>query len=180
MSQRFCLAQASSSQVRYISFLVAEKLEGEGRRKDEENVPRHTLRRGPPDSLCCASSCTPSPVRPPCLCVPLKHATPSAHDDSLVSVRGRMRVPGILDGLNDRSQSAYAIPAPKPVPSATGHARPDGITGAKEVGGGGTQYEEGEYALRKRITDAITPALKPTPLGDGRHQHTAFRRRLYR
>ncbi len=35
-----------------------------------------------------------------------------------------MRVPGILAGLNERSQSAYAMPAPKPVPSATGHARP--------------------------------------------------------
>ena len=35
-----------------------------------------------------------------------------------------IRVPGILAGLNERSQSAYAMPAPKPVPSATGHARP--------------------------------------------------------
>ena len=35
-----------------------------------------------------------------------------------------IRVPGILAGLKERSQSAYAMPAPKPVPSATGHARP--------------------------------------------------------
>lgn len=32
--------------------------------------------------------------------------------------------PGILAGLNDRSQSAYACPAPNPVPSAMGHPRP--------------------------------------------------------
>ena len=35
-----------------------------------------------------------------------------------------MRVPGILAGLKERSQSAYAAPAPKPVDSATGHVRP--------------------------------------------------------
>lgn len=33
-------------------------------------------------------------------------------------------VPGIRAGLNDRSQSAYAAPAPNPVVSAIGHARP--------------------------------------------------------
>ena len=38
-----------------------------------------------------------------------------------------MRVPGILAGLNERSQSAYAMPAPKPVLSATGHARPEHV-----------------------------------------------------
>lgn len=37
-----------------------------------------------------------------------------------------MRVPGILAGLNDRSQSAYAAPAPKPVDRAIGHVRPAG------------------------------------------------------
>ena len=35
-----------------------------------------------------------------------------------------MRVPGILAGLKERSQSEYAAPAPKPVDSATGHVRP--------------------------------------------------------
>lgn len=40
------------------------------------------------------------------------------------SEAGMMRVPGILAGLNDRSQSAYAAPAPKPVERAIGHARP--------------------------------------------------------
>jgi hypothetical protein len=36
-----------------------------------------------------------------------------------------MRVPGILAGLKDRSQSAYAAPAPKPVERAIGHVRPE-------------------------------------------------------
>ena len=40
--------------------------------------------------------------------------------------RGIIRVPGILAGLNERSQSAYAAPAPNPVVSAIGHARPVG------------------------------------------------------
>lgn len=35
-----------------------------------------------------------------------------------------MRVPDILAGLNERSQSAYAAPAPKPVDNAMGHVRP--------------------------------------------------------
>jgi len=50
------------------------------------------------------------------------------------------RTPAIRAGLNDRSQSAYAAPAPKPVERAMGHAR-----------------------RRKRMTDATTPALKPIP-----------------
>ena len=33
--------------------------------------------------------------------------------------------PAILAGLNERSQSAYAAPAPKPVDSAMGHVRPN-------------------------------------------------------
>jgi hypothetical protein len=33
-------------------------------------------------------------------------------------------VPGILAGLKERSQSAYAAPAPKPVDNAIGHVRP--------------------------------------------------------
>jgi hypothetical protein len=36
-----------------------------------------------------------------------------------------IRVPGILAGLNERSQSAYAAPAPKPVDKAIGHVRPE-------------------------------------------------------
>lgn len=51
-----------------------------------------------------------------------------------------MRVPGILAGLKERSQSAYAAPEPKPVDSATGHVR-----------------------RRKKMTDATTPTPKPTP-----------------
>ena len=35
------------------------------------------------------------------------------------------RTPAIRAGLNDRSQSAYAAPAPKPVERAMGHARPE-------------------------------------------------------
>ena len=35
-----------------------------------------------------------------------------------------MRVPGTRAGLKERSQSAYAAPAPNPVESATGHVRP--------------------------------------------------------
>jgi hypothetical protein len=34
------------------------------------------------------------------------------------------RTPAMRAGLNDRSQSAYAAPAPKPVERAMGHARP--------------------------------------------------------
>jgi len=34
------------------------------------------------------------------------------------------RVPGILAGLKDLSQSAHAAPVPKPVPRAMGHVRP--------------------------------------------------------
>lgn len=37
-----------------------------------------------------------------------------------------IRVPGILAGLKERSQSAYAAPAPNPVDSAMGHVRPTG------------------------------------------------------
>lgn len=51
-----------------------------------------------------------------------------------------MRVPETRAGLNERSQSAYAAPIPKPVERAIGHVR-----------------------LRKRMTDATTPTLKPTP-----------------
>jgi len=35
------------------------------------------------------------------------------------------RTPAMRAGLKDRSQSAYAAPAPKPVERATGHARPE-------------------------------------------------------
>jgi len=51
-----------------------------------------------------------------------------------------IRVPGILAGLNDLSQSAYAAPAPNPVDSAMGHV-----------------------LLLKRMTEATTPTLNPTP-----------------
>lgn len=34
-------------------------------------------------------------------------------------------MPGILAGLKERSQSAYAAPAPKPVDNAIGHVRPN-------------------------------------------------------
>jgi len=43
----------------------------------------------------------------------------------LVSLAGITRTPGILAGLNERSQSAYAAPAPKPVDRAIGHVRPE-------------------------------------------------------
>ena len=35
------------------------------------------------------------------------------------------RTPAMRAGLNDRSQSAYAAPAPNPVERAMGHARPE-------------------------------------------------------
>jgi len=51
-----------------------------------------------------------------------------------------IRVPGILAGLKERSQSAYAAPIPNPVDSPTGHA-----------------------LRRKSMTEATTPILNPTP-----------------
>lgn len=36
-------------------------------------------------------------------------------------------MPGTLAGLKERSQSAYAAPAPKPVASAMGQVRPLGL-----------------------------------------------------
>lgn len=35
-----------------------------------------------------------------------------------------MRVPGTRAGLNERSQSPYATPIPKPVNNPMGHVRP--------------------------------------------------------
>lgn len=46
-----------------------------------------------------------------------------------------MRTPAMRAGLKDRSQSAYAAPAPKPVERAMGHARPE--TGCLRKKGGG-------------------------------------------
>jgi hypothetical protein len=40
------------------------------------------------------------------------------------------RTPAMRAGLKDRSQSAYAAPAPKPVERAIGHARP--VTSVKK------------------------------------------------
>ncbi len=56
--------------------------------------------------------------------MPTVYVSPYAHCESFVASAGMTRVPGILAGLNDRSQSAYAMPAPKPEPSAIGHALP--------------------------------------------------------
>jgi hypothetical protein len=71
------------------------------------------------------------------------------------------RTPAIRAGLNDRSQSAYAAPAPKPVERAIGHARPGYCSKIRYVG-----YKRCERydARRKRMTDATTPTLKPMPL----------------
>lgn len=67
-------------------------------------------------------------------------------------------VPGIRAGLNDRSQSAYAIPAPKPVESAIGHVRPgEGYSMSHEQG-------SGKNERLNSTTERMTPALKPTPL----------------
>ena len=69
------------------------------------------------------------------------------------------RTPAIRAGLNDRSQSAYAAPAPKPVERAMGHARPEiNLRHFSYLG------EAGCHARRKRMTDAMTPTLKPIPL----------------
>lgn len=78
---------------------------------------------------------------------------------------GIIRTPGILAGLNERSQSAYAAPAPKPVERAIGHALPICrermalcVSSLERYGRGGTD------ARLKSMTEAITPMLKPTPL----------------
>ncbi len=70
-----------------------------------------------------------------------------------------IRVPGTLAGLKERSQSAYAAPAPKPVASAMGHVRPRSTV--KEV-----EHVKVEKLdeRRKNTTEAITPTPKPTPL----------------
>jgi hypothetical protein len=73
-----------------------------------------------------------------------------------------MRVPGILAGLNDRSQSAYAAPSPKPVDSPMGHVRP--VREQKEVVRVWQAGDRENYGRRKRMTEAMTPTLKPTPL----------------
>jgi hypothetical protein len=69
-----------------------------------------------------------------------------------------MRVPETRAGLNERSQSAYAAPIPKPVERAIGHVRP--VTCQVRICGG----NQPRHGLRKRMTDATTPTLKPTPL----------------
>ena len=57
--------------------------------------------------------------------IPPLHASRLASDVAAgAALAGIIRTPGILAGLNERSQSAYAAPAPKPVESAMGHARP--------------------------------------------------------
>ncbi len=68
-------------------------------------------------------------------------------------------MPGILAGLKERSQSAYAAPAPKPVDNAIGHVRPILEEYQIYVLRIGVCYE-----LRKRMTDAMMPAPKPIPL----------------
>lgn len=57
------------------------------------------------------------PYRP----INLPNSNPPTH---LLSSFAMMRVPGILAGLNERSQSAYAAPIPKPVDRPIGHVRP--------------------------------------------------------
>jgi len=72
------------------------------------------------------------------------------------------RTPAMRAGLKDRSQSAYAAPAPKPVERATGHARPENEFLRNRWWTG----RDGRFVnvLRKRMTDATTPTLKPIPL----------------
>lgn len=77
-----------------------------------------------------------------CLCPPLLPDHPAQtvlFSDAVACVT--TRVPGPRVGLKSLSQSAHAIPDPTPVVNATGHAR-----------------------RRKRMTDAATPTLKPTPV----------------
>ena len=76
-------------------------------------------------------------------------------------LEGIIRTPGILVGLNERSQSAYAAPAPKPVDRAIGQARP--VRAEVRI----VDYDETPRecdARLKRMTEAMTPTLKPTPL----------------
>ncbi len=67
-----------------------------------------------------------------------------------------IRVPGILAGLKERSQSAYAAPAPNPVDNAMGHVRPvvDIKYEAKRYGGGQTpeQNDRGYNACAETYT----------------------------
>jgi len=69
-----------------------------------------------------------------------------------------MRVPETRAGLNERSQSAYAAPIPKPVERAIGHVRP--VACRVRMCG----ENKARHGLRKAITEATTPTLKPTPL----------------
>lgn len=75
-----------------------------------------------------------------------------AHDVLLSLDEGVIRV-----AAKERSQSEYAAPAPKPVLRAMGHVRPAEHMRTE-------QAEKRNARLLKRMTDASTPAPKPTPL----------------
>ena len=121
-SQRaYCLTRTTREDV-----LGVSRFWGRREIKEIENAPRHTMHRGPPyNDLSPHLPNAPRVYVAPPTSLPDVYVIPAHEDSFLASEAGRMRVPGIRAGLNERSQSAYAMPAPKPVPSATGHARPD-------------------------------------------------------
>ena len=69
-----------------------------------------------------------------------------------------MRMPGTRAGLNERSQSAYAMPRPTPVDNETGHARPainqSLVSHARRYQGGRTfeEYDREDYAYAEAQT----------------------------
>ena len=69
-----------------------------------------------------------------------------------------MRMPGTRAGLNERSQSAYAMPRPTPVDNETGHARPainqSLVSHARRWEGGRTfeEYDRENYAYAEAQT----------------------------
>jgi hypothetical protein len=78
-----------------------------------------------------------------------------------------IRVPGILAGLKERSQSAYAAPMPNPVDSAIGQVLPTHEKKERQnILEQDAQYKmmAGEHERRNRITEATTPILNPKPL----------------
>ena len=66
-------------------------------------------------------------VDPQSACILLFYQKVEEWNDYFDSAGGcwTTRTPAIRAGLKERSQSAYAAPAPKPVERAMGHARPE-------------------------------------------------------
>jgi hypothetical protein len=67
------------------------------------------------------------------------------------------RTPAMRAGLKDRSQSAYAAPAPKPDERAMGHARPDTSFEKKSCHGGMSRTAKEDDGCDDTDTEADTP-----------------------